>query len=299
MITATDYFPFGFEMPGRRYGTLPRYTFNGKEQDPESGYQDYGFRIYDRRIGRFLSEDPLTKEYPELTPYQFAGNTPIWATDLDGLEPNYTSPQQVLYEYGAGVSQALGNAWDRFTGLFSSNKTEIDRPVNNSGTSIVTTRETTVRAGGNMESWIMAGRYSTNNTMPKLKLSNFFSIETKTDSKVEVKQTTQAGNVKWENKVNVDGSSVETKVTVQNVKLGRTPVPVDLSASKNINSNGSKSKFEVKTSTKPLNVGGAVEIVKDKKGNVTGGTVGATFQVEKKTKDGTTIKNTTTVGKTF
>jgi hypothetical protein len=30
--------------------------------------------------------DPLKKEYPELTPYQFASNTPIQAIDLDGLE---------------------------------------------------------------------------------------------------------------------------------------------------------------------------------------------------------------------
>jgi hypothetical protein len=30
--------------------------------------------------------DPLTKGYPELTPYQFASNTPIQAIDLDGLE---------------------------------------------------------------------------------------------------------------------------------------------------------------------------------------------------------------------
>jgi hypothetical protein len=35
---------------------------------------------------RFLSVDPLTKSYPELTPYQFASNTPIRAIDLDGLE---------------------------------------------------------------------------------------------------------------------------------------------------------------------------------------------------------------------
>lgn len=28
----------------------------------------------------------MTKSYPELTPYQFASNTPIWAIDLDGLE---------------------------------------------------------------------------------------------------------------------------------------------------------------------------------------------------------------------
>ncbi len=43
-------------------------------------------RIYDPRVGRFLSVDPITKDYPELTPYQFASNTPVWAMDLDGLE---------------------------------------------------------------------------------------------------------------------------------------------------------------------------------------------------------------------
>jgi hypothetical protein len=43
-------------------------------------------RIYDPRLGRFLSVDPINKEYPDLTPYQFASNTPIWAIDLDGLE---------------------------------------------------------------------------------------------------------------------------------------------------------------------------------------------------------------------
>jgi|ERR1019366_5919815 hypothetical protein len=35
---------------------------------------------------RFLSIDPLTKKYPELTPYQFASNSPIDGIDLDGLE---------------------------------------------------------------------------------------------------------------------------------------------------------------------------------------------------------------------
>lgn len=36
--------------------------------------------------------DPLTKSYPWYTPYQFAGNKPIWAIDLDGLE-------EILYYY--------------------------------------------------------------------------------------------------------------------------------------------------------------------------------------------------------
>ncbi|MBA4197610.1 MAG: hypothetical protein C0459_08660 [Chitinophaga sp.] len=35
---------------------------------------------------KFLSVDPLSKKYPELTPYQFASNTPIQAVDLDGKE---------------------------------------------------------------------------------------------------------------------------------------------------------------------------------------------------------------------
>jgi len=47
---------------------------------------DFGERIYDPTLGRFFSVDPITKEYPELSPYQFASNTPIQAIDLDGLE---------------------------------------------------------------------------------------------------------------------------------------------------------------------------------------------------------------------
>ena len=43
-------------------------------------------RIYDPRLGRFLSVDPITAQYPELTPYQFASNRPIDGIDLDGLE---------------------------------------------------------------------------------------------------------------------------------------------------------------------------------------------------------------------
>lgn len=43
-------------------------------------------RIYDPRLGRFLSVDPIAKNFSMLTPYQFAANTPIRAIDLDGLE---------------------------------------------------------------------------------------------------------------------------------------------------------------------------------------------------------------------
>jgi len=59
-------------------------------------HYDYGFRIYNPRIAKFLSVDPLTKEYPWYTPYQFAGNKPIMAIDLDGLEEKV-----VIYDYGS------------------------------------------------------------------------------------------------------------------------------------------------------------------------------------------------------
>jgi RHS repeat-associated protein len=51
-------------MPGRTYtaGIGFRYGFNGKENDNEikgieGSQQDYGLRIYDSRLGRFLSVD--------------------------------------------------------------------------------------------------------------------------------------------------------------------------------------------------------------------------------------------------
>ena len=79
-------------MPGRKYsaGTGYRYGFNGKENEVkgESNQQDYGMRIYDPRIGKFLSVDPLTSDYPWYTPYQFAGNDVARNIDLDGGEPS-------------------------------------------------------------------------------------------------------------------------------------------------------------------------------------------------------------------
>ncbi len=40
----------------------------------------------DGQFLRFLSVDPLTKSFPELTPYQYSSNRPIDGIDLDGLE---------------------------------------------------------------------------------------------------------------------------------------------------------------------------------------------------------------------
>jgi RHS repeat-associated protein len=107
VVMANDYAPFGMELFGRTYSagsSKYRYGFNGKEKDTDihslTAY-DYGFRIYNPSIGKFLSVDPLTKEYPWYTPYQFAGNMPIWAIDLDGLEEKKVTHYLAKYNDGS------------------------------------------------------------------------------------------------------------------------------------------------------------------------------------------------------
>jgi RHS repeat-associated protein len=106
ITTAQEYYSFGSLMPGLTYAASNnyRYGFNGKENDNDvkgtGNEQDYGMRIYDTRIGRFLSVDPITSKYPELTPYQFASNRPIDGIDLDGME--YV-PYVPKYEYTGGL----------------------------------------------------------------------------------------------------------------------------------------------------------------------------------------------------
>ena len=69
-----------------------RYGFNGKEKlnefegEGKVDRYDFGARMYDARLGRFLSVDPLARKFPWVTPFQFASNSPIQSTDLDGAE---------------------------------------------------------------------------------------------------------------------------------------------------------------------------------------------------------------------
>jgi len=93
VINHNNFFaPYGMAMEGRNFvgGLGYRFGFNGKENiDEINGWQDYGERMYNRKIARFPSPDPLIvygQQYAELSSYQFASNTPIRAIDLDGLE---------------------------------------------------------------------------------------------------------------------------------------------------------------------------------------------------------------------
>ena len=80
-------------MPNRhgQDGDGYRYGFNGMESDGEvrgnNNSYDFGARMLDPRIGRWLSVDPQTSKAPSESPYDFVFNHPISHIDPDGEYP--------------------------------------------------------------------------------------------------------------------------------------------------------------------------------------------------------------------
>ena len=66
------------------------YGFNGMERDDEmkgSGNSyDFGARIYDPRLGRWMSPDPMEAKYPSTSTYVYSRDNPILFVDPDGNE---------------------------------------------------------------------------------------------------------------------------------------------------------------------------------------------------------------------
>ena len=92
-MKVNDYYPGGMQQPGRKFSQANssyRYGLNGKENATEiygeGNAYDFGARIQDPRLGRWLSVDPLQKKYADLSPYNFAGNSPIAFYDPNGKE---------------------------------------------------------------------------------------------------------------------------------------------------------------------------------------------------------------------
>jgi RHS repeat-associated protein len=114
VLFASDYYPFGMQMPGREFSAEEyRYGFNGMEKDDEfkgeGNSYDFGARMYDARIGRFLSVDPLAAKYISLTPYGYVGNSPISAKEIDGRDFVIVGPK----EYRDQVVQVLRDLYNQ------------------------------------------------------------------------------------------------------------------------------------------------------------------------------------------
>jgi RHS repeat-associated protein len=87
VTAAYDYYPFG--QIARSIDGGARFLFNGMEREDNitgvaGGHYDFGARIYDPRLGRWLALDPKISQYPSLSGYHFAYNSPIVAIDPNG-----------------------------------------------------------------------------------------------------------------------------------------------------------------------------------------------------------------------
>ncbi|WP_288907025.1 RHS repeat-associated core domain-containing protein, partial [uncultured Flavobacterium sp.] len=86
--------PFGMLVPNRHEASESyRYGFQEQEKDDELKGEgnsiNYAYRMYDPRVGRFFATDPLTAKFPFYSPYQFSGNRPLDAIELEGLEDSF------------------------------------------------------------------------------------------------------------------------------------------------------------------------------------------------------------------
>lgn len=96
-------------MPERSWSaTEYKFGFNGMEKDDETygngNAYDFGARIYDSRLVRFMSIDPAFMDYPMWSPYLFAANSPIRYIDVDGYGPG----DVVVMFGGAWIGEPAG-----------------------------------------------------------------------------------------------------------------------------------------------------------------------------------------------
>jgi RHS repeat-associated protein len=93
IIAANDYDCWGYPLESRSYEPVnQRYKFTSKERDRESstdgnGYDYFGARYYDSRIGRWHQVEPKLDGYVDITPYNYSLDNPIILLDPNGKDP--------------------------------------------------------------------------------------------------------------------------------------------------------------------------------------------------------------------
>ncbi|MCR6722087.1 MAG: ATP-binding protein [Chitinophagaceae bacterium] len=90
VVNANDYYPFGMQMPGRKFAVLGeyRYGFNGQEKsdeiDSNGNSMTAEYWQYDARLGRRWNLDPVIKIWE--SSYAAFANNPISLIDINGAD---------------------------------------------------------------------------------------------------------------------------------------------------------------------------------------------------------------------
>jgi RHS repeat-associated protein len=87
---ANSYGIWGEDLPTLSYlkqtWKVDKFKFTGKEELSETGYIDFGARLYDNLAPRFITIDPLAEKWNLYSPYSYAMNNPISNIDPDGRD---------------------------------------------------------------------------------------------------------------------------------------------------------------------------------------------------------------------
>lgn len=116
LLETSDYLPFGtrWALTGGTQdaaSTLTdpsnRWRYSGKEEQralsPALSLLDYGARMYDPTLARWLTPDPLAEKYMQWSPYGYCIGNPINMIDEDGNSPHVVAFMLI----GAGVNGAI------------------------------------------------------------------------------------------------------------------------------------------------------------------------------------------------
>ena len=109
------YYPFGGVFSST--GDAQPYKYNGKELDSKGGldWYDYGARMYDAALGRFMKTDRFSEKYVSLSPYQYGANNPVNNIDVNGDSITVLNYGYIRKQHMAILIQNDAGEWQYFS----------------------------------------------------------------------------------------------------------------------------------------------------------------------------------------
>ena len=109
------YYPFGSVFSST--GDAQPYKYNGKELDRKGGldWYDYGARMYDAALGRFMKTDRFSEKYVSLSPYQYGANNPVNNIDVNGDSITVLNYGYIRKQHMAILIQNDAGEWQYFS----------------------------------------------------------------------------------------------------------------------------------------------------------------------------------------